>query len=228
MHHLTWPVYHRTSIKFNKTWTDCTFAWLECACVLSIGHVDNNQTVHMRVLQTIYKRLIGSRLDCPRYGSHWESIGFQGKKKPLSNLFSAITILEWHFGHLHAGVTFTLQVQTQPPTYVAQDSWDWCTRCTLWWTQRFSHWQETSSSYPITVHRYCRVKRADVFMHVCCLDCTSDWCGCLLWTASSSVRFHIFLSTLDSRLLHVALWFTQPFSSLQGELERKREFLLGD
>ncbi|XP_061762788.1 ELMO domain-containing protein 3 isoform X2 [Nerophis ophidion] len=41
-------------------------------------HVDNSQTVHMRVLQTIYKRLIGCRLDCPRYGTHWENIGFQG------------------------------------------------------------------------------------------------------------------------------------------------------
>uniref|UniRef100_A0A3Q3WQR1 ELMO domain-containing protein n=1 Tax=Mola mola TaxID=94237 RepID=A0A3Q3WQR1_MOLML len=40
--------------------------------------VDNSQTVHMRVLQTIYKRLISSRLDCPRYGTHWENIGFQG------------------------------------------------------------------------------------------------------------------------------------------------------
>lgn len=48
-------------------------------CVFSIGHVDNSQTVHMRVLQTIYKRLIGCRLDCPRYGAHWENIGFQGK-----------------------------------------------------------------------------------------------------------------------------------------------------
>lgn len=35
--------------------------------------------VHMRVLQTIYKRLLGNRLDCPRYGAHWEHIGFQGK-----------------------------------------------------------------------------------------------------------------------------------------------------
>ncbi|XP_068617164.1 ELMO domain-containing protein 3 [Brachionichthys hirsutus] len=40
--------------------------------------VDNSQAVHMRVLQTIYKRLVGSRLDCPRYGAHWEGIGFQG------------------------------------------------------------------------------------------------------------------------------------------------------
>ncbi|XP_041855236.1 ELMO domain-containing protein 3 isoform X2 [Melanotaenia boesemani] len=50
---------------------DLVFAIAQCP-------VDNSQTVHMRVLQTIYKRLIGSRLDCPRYGAHWENIGFQG------------------------------------------------------------------------------------------------------------------------------------------------------
>lgn len=51
-----------------------------CTCVSSVGQMDNSQTVHMRVLQTIYKRLLGSRLDCPRYGSHWENIGFQGTR----------------------------------------------------------------------------------------------------------------------------------------------------
>uniref|UniRef100_A0A3P8SUX8 ELMO domain containing 3 n=1 Tax=Amphiprion percula TaxID=161767 RepID=A0A3P8SUX8_AMPPE len=50
---------------------DLVFAIAQCP-------VDNSQTVHMRVLQTIYKRLIGSRLDCPRFGAHWENIGFQG------------------------------------------------------------------------------------------------------------------------------------------------------
>lgn len=54
--------------------------------MFSTGHVDNSQTVHMRVLQTIYKRLIGSRLDCPRYGTHWENIGFQGKR-PLHSCY---------------------------------------------------------------------------------------------------------------------------------------------
>uniref|UniRef100_A0A3B4BG81 ELMO domain-containing protein n=1 Tax=Periophthalmus magnuspinnatus TaxID=409849 RepID=A0A3B4BG81_9GOBI len=39
--------------------------------------VDNSQPIHMRALQTIYKRLVGSKLDCPRYGVHWETIGFQ-------------------------------------------------------------------------------------------------------------------------------------------------------
>ena len=37
----------------------------------------------MRVLQTVYKRLTGSRLDCPRYGTHWETIGFQGEATPF-------------------------------------------------------------------------------------------------------------------------------------------------
>ncbi|XP_026199444.1 ELMO domain-containing protein 3 isoform X2 [Anabas testudineus] len=50
---------------------DLVFAIAQCP-------VDNSQTVHMRVLQTIYKRLIGSKLDCPRFGPHWENIGFQG------------------------------------------------------------------------------------------------------------------------------------------------------
>ncbi|KAM4677678.1 ELMO domain-containing protein 3 [Discoglossus pictus] len=48
--------------------------------VLAIAQcpLDNNQQVHVRVLQTIYKKLTGARFDCPLYGSHWEQLGFQG------------------------------------------------------------------------------------------------------------------------------------------------------
>lgn len=63
---------------------------LLCGCVLSVGQMDNSQMVHMRVLQTIYKRLLGSRLDCPRYGSHWENIGFQGTDKNRSLSLQAL------------------------------------------------------------------------------------------------------------------------------------------
>lgn len=42
------------------------------------GSLDNGQSVHMRVLQTIYRKLTGTRADCPRYGPHWENVGFQG------------------------------------------------------------------------------------------------------------------------------------------------------
>ncbi|XP_029460039.1 ELMO domain-containing protein 3 isoform X2 [Rhinatrema bivittatum] len=50
---------------------DLALAIAQCA-------LDNNQKVHMRVLQTIYKKLTGSGFDCPRYGAHWEQLGFQG------------------------------------------------------------------------------------------------------------------------------------------------------
>ncbi|XP_036382697.1 ELMO domain-containing protein 3 [Megalops cyprinoides] len=50
---------------------DLVFAIARCS-------LDNSQKVHTRVLQTIYKRLTGSRVDCPRYGPHWETVGFQG------------------------------------------------------------------------------------------------------------------------------------------------------
>ncbi|KAE8619037.1 hypothetical protein XENTR_v10009574 [Xenopus tropicalis] len=48
--------------------------------VLAIAQcpLDSSQQVHIRVLQTIYKRLTGARFDCPLYGSHWEQLGFQG------------------------------------------------------------------------------------------------------------------------------------------------------
>ncbi|XP_072341849.1 ELMO domain-containing protein 3 isoform X3 [Scyliorhinus torazame] len=48
--------------------------------VFAIGQcsLDNDQKVHIRVLQTIYKKLTGAKFDCARYGSHWEQLGFQG------------------------------------------------------------------------------------------------------------------------------------------------------
>ncbi|KAM6965130.1 ELMO domain-containing protein 3 [Aplochiton taeniatus] len=50
---------------------DLVFAIAQCS-------MDNSQVVHMRVLQTIYKKLTCSKLDCPRFGAHWENVGFQG------------------------------------------------------------------------------------------------------------------------------------------------------
>jgi len=38
---------------------------------------DDNNPIHSKVLLTIYKQLTGGHFDCPRYGSHWEDIGFQ-------------------------------------------------------------------------------------------------------------------------------------------------------
>ena len=45
---------------------------------LALCMFDNDEHMHNYVLQTIYKRLAGTKLDCPRYGNHWQVIGFQG------------------------------------------------------------------------------------------------------------------------------------------------------
>ncbi|XP_052773989.1 uncharacterized protein DDB_G0280205-like isoform X1 [Mya arenaria] len=45
---------------------------------IAASQLSNDNTIHMRTLQTIYKSLTGSKFDCPRMGSHWEEIGFQG------------------------------------------------------------------------------------------------------------------------------------------------------
>jgi len=39
---------------------------------------DDNNALHFRVLLTIFKKLTGETVDRPRYGAHWENIGFQG------------------------------------------------------------------------------------------------------------------------------------------------------
>ncbi len=50
---------------------------------------DNLEAMHLMILQTIYKKLTATNLDCPRYGSHWESIGFQGEiEQYLNSLIS--------------------------------------------------------------------------------------------------------------------------------------------
>jgi len=38
----------------------------------------NEEPLHLSMLRTIYRQLTSTTIDCPRYGSHWEQIGFQG------------------------------------------------------------------------------------------------------------------------------------------------------
>ena len=45
------------------------------ACAAS--NLDDADPVHLLTLQTIYKKLTGNRVNCPRIGSHWQDIGFQ-------------------------------------------------------------------------------------------------------------------------------------------------------
>eukprot|EP00741_Cyanophora_paradoxa_P007501 tig00001130_g7256.t1 len=39
---------------------------------------DNEEPMHLRVLQSVFMKLTGAKLPCPRYGKHWDIIGFQG------------------------------------------------------------------------------------------------------------------------------------------------------
>ena len=61
---------------FKSQLRRCRVTVLGRVCVE--GPFDNTDSVHIRVLQTIYRQLTGARLDCPRYGDHWQLIGFQG------------------------------------------------------------------------------------------------------------------------------------------------------
>ncbi|NWW87675.1 ELMD3 protein, partial [Rhynochetos jubatus] len=55
---------------------ELALAMAQCECGL-----DDNERVHMRILQTIYRKLTCSGLGCPRYGTHWEELGFQGRAR---------------------------------------------------------------------------------------------------------------------------------------------------
>lgn len=48
-------------------------------------HYDDSNPLHFRTLQTIYRRLTGANVDCPRYGKHWQDIGFQ-QSDPATDL----------------------------------------------------------------------------------------------------------------------------------------------
>ncbi|XP_057289890.1 ELMO domain-containing protein 3-like isoform X2 [Hydractinia symbiolongicarpus] len=46
--------------------------------VLAAVTFDNSNETHIRILQTVYRKLTKTKIDCPRFGQHWENIGFQG------------------------------------------------------------------------------------------------------------------------------------------------------
>ncbi|NXF12353.1 ELMD3 protein, partial [Smithornis capensis] len=50
----------------------------ELALAMAQCALDDSERVHMRILQTIHRQLTRSRRGCPRYGTHWQELGFQG------------------------------------------------------------------------------------------------------------------------------------------------------
>lgn len=75
------------------------------------GALDDSEWVHMRILQTIYQQLTCSRLGCPRYGAHWEELGFQGRRGrnlPAGEILRPII-------KIHANLPWSNSVLSQPP-----------------------------------------------------------------------------------------------------------------
>ena len=46
--------------------------------LINTSNVHVQDHVHLSMLRTIYRQLTSTTVDCPRYGDHWETIGFQG------------------------------------------------------------------------------------------------------------------------------------------------------
>uniref|UniRef100_A0A8I5TL50 ELMO domain containing 3 n=1 Tax=Pongo abelii TaxID=9601 RepID=A0A8I5TL50_PONAB len=62
--------------------------WQRVWVCFGAGGLDSQDPVHGRVLQTIYKKLTGSKFDCALHGDHWEDLGFQGAN-PATDLRGA-------------------------------------------------------------------------------------------------------------------------------------------
>ena len=46
--------------------------------VIDVVQFSNSTPWHLAALRAIHRQLTGGRVDCPRYGQHWEEVGFQG------------------------------------------------------------------------------------------------------------------------------------------------------
>ncbi|KAK3287830.1 hypothetical protein CYMTET_4676 [Cymbomonas tetramitiformis] len=61
---------------------------------------DENEEMHHRLLQTIFRKYTGATGTVARYGSHWEDVGFQGKD-PATDLRSCGVLGLVHLLYLH-------------------------------------------------------------------------------------------------------------------------------
>ncbi|NXI11168.1 ELMD3 protein, partial [Irena cyanogastra] len=79
----------------------------ELALAMAQCALDDSERVHMRILQTIYRQLTRSRLGCPRYGAHWEELGFQGR--------TVSSPLPGEIPKIHPNLPWNLPIPSQLP-----------------------------------------------------------------------------------------------------------------
>ena len=85
----------KSQLKKEKTFVFC----------LARCQFDNDDPKDFQLLMTIYKCLTGTHLDCGRFGSHWQDIGFQGNDPATdlrgTGMLSLLTILHLVRDHKH-------------------------------------------------------------------------------------------------------------------------------
>ena len=50
---------------------------MTCEWFFVVDQLDNGDKVHISMINALYRRLTGGRFDPPRFGNHWQDIGFQ-------------------------------------------------------------------------------------------------------------------------------------------------------
>lgn len=90
-------------------------------CIAKCEFQDEN-VVHERILQTIYRKFTGTTLNCPRIGPHWDVIGFQGTDPAtdlrgvgMLGLLQMLNLLTQHEKFAHEFYRFSMQDQNSFP-----------------------------------------------------------------------------------------------------------------
>jgi len=89
---------------------------------LKVTHFDFNDTVHHRMLRTIYSKLSRNKV-CPTIGRHWEVLGFQGgdprtdlnRSGGVLNVLQMFYFFSHHFDLLKAAYLLAQDVQQNYP-----------------------------------------------------------------------------------------------------------------
>lgn len=81
----------------------------------------NDNELHFDILRSIFIKLTGN-YNCPRYGSHWEIIGFQGKDPAMDlrgagmlGLLQILAFVTSHCETLKEALAFSLKDKLNPP-----------------------------------------------------------------------------------------------------------------
>lgn len=165
-------------VKKPQTFGCLDFSRTRVLC--AAAQLKNDDPVHVRILQTLHRKLTGSKFDCNRFGSHWEQIGFQGitftsirdgcefassvtLRLGLNNVkFECLTFNRTSSLSQCESVFVPVQATTPRRTCAAGGCWVCCSCCTWCPTRASSRSPATSTSCRGTTSR-CAHTRSQTF-----------------------------------------------------------------